>query len=173
MEKEKDTAALLKQVRELKQQVQVTNATLEAIKNEKIDAFIVPTKDELKVFTEITADRNYRILIDKMHEGVISVNKEGIILYSNSYFAKMVHLNLKKVIGKNITCFIEKTSEEQFTSIFNRGWENPVKEEIDIIAGDTAIIPVLTSLNTLTLDGEIVLSIIFTDLTILHENQKN
>lgn len=172
MEKEKDTAALLKQVRELKQQVQVTNATLEAIKNEKIDALIVPRKDKLKIFTEITADRNYRILIDKMHEGVISVNKEGIILYSNSYFAKMVHLNLKKVIGKNITSFIEKTSEEHFTAIFNRGWEHPVKEEIDIIAGDTTIIPVLISLNTLTLDGEIVLSIIFTDLTILHENQK-
>lgn len=172
MENEKDTKDLLKQISSLKKQLQLANETLEAIKSEKIDALIIPSKNELKVYTEKTADRTYRILIDKMHEGVTNINREGVILYSNSCFAKMVNLDLNKVIGKDISSFIDETSKDHFKEIFRLGWKEAVKEEINIISSDNTTVPVLVSLNALTLDDNLVLSIIFTDLTILHENQK-
>lgn len=172
MQNEKDIEVLLKEINELKQQLHVANESIEFIKNGKIDALVIPDKDKLKVFTEKTSDRTYRLLIDKMNEGVVTVNQEGIILYSNSHFSEMVNLNLKKVIGSNITTFIEATCKDHFEAIFIHGWKIAVKEELEIISGENKVIPVLISLNTITVDEKVVLSIIFTDLTILHENQK-
>lgn len=180
MQTDKTTKELLKETEKLKfennklqQELELALISIEAIKTEKIDALVIPTKNEIKVFTEKTADRTYRILIEKMHEGAITINKEGIILYSNSCFANMVNSNLKKVIGAEIINFIEDKSKEHFTSIFLNGWKTALKEEINIITSDNTCLTVLISLNALTLEDSVVMSIIFTDLTILHQNQKN
>ena len=49
---------------------------------------------------------------------------------------------------------------------------NEIKEEVYLSSGNGVSIPVLMSVNTLSLDNSFILSIILTDLTILHENQE-
>ncbi len=37
-----------------------------------------------------------------MHEGAVTLNSDGVILYANSHFANMVNIPLQKVIGTHV-----------------------------------------------------------------------
>jgi two-component system phosphate regulon sensor histidine kinase PhoR len=56
-----------------------------------------------------------------MNEGAVTLNRDGIILYSNSRFAAMVNEPLEKVIGIYFDTFIAEVSEKKYKK-YNRGW---------------------------------------------------
>ena len=92
-----------------------------AIKTGKIDALVIAREKALKVYTEKTADKPYRILIEKMHEGAVTLDEDGTILYCNSYFANMVNLPLQKVIGTIFENFIDDSSKEHLEALLKQG----------------------------------------------------
>src|SRR5580692_9175778 len=100
MELEKITyEELLSENNELRLQLEEAKDTMEAIRTGQVDAIIVNTGDSPQIYTLKTADQTYRVFIEKMNEGAVTINREGIILYSNSRFANMAGLPLEKVIG--------------------------------------------------------------------------
>ena len=108
-----------------------------------------------------------------MHEGAVTLNQDGMILYCNSYFASMVNLPLQKVIGTLFKNFIDNSSKERLQDLVRRGGgENTTREEVSIYTIDGKAVPALMSLNTFSLDNIIVLSIILTDLTIQNRNRE-
>jgi PAS domain S-box-containing protein len=158
----KENAALKQEIKEY----------INAIKTGNIDALIIPHEKTLKVYSEKTADKPFRILIEKMHEGAVTINEDGTILYCNSYFANMVNMPLQKVIGTKFENFIDFSSKEHFKTVLKQGIVNALKEEVYLFAGYGKKIPVLMTLNLLSFDNIFVLSIILTDLTIQNENQE-
>jgi len=160
-----DIEKLILENKELQQQLMQARETIDLVKAGYIDALVISDKKLLKVYTEKTADKTYRLLIEKMNEGAVTLNTTGIILYCNSYFAKLVNLPLQKVIGTNFKNFIDETSSECFDFLFKHGWKNALKEEVNIYTNDASTVPVLMSVNNLPLDNDVALSIILTDLT--------
>ena len=167
-----ETEQLNKENKELQQQLREAKESIDLIKTGNIDALVVANKKDLKVYTEKTADKTYRILIEKMHEGAVTLNEDGIILYCNSRFASMVTLPLQKVIGTKFKNFIDDSSKEYFEAFLKQGRGNALKEEVYINTSDGKAMPVLMSVNTFSLDNNFVLSIILTDLTIQNRNQE-
>lgn len=165
----KQIAALTKANIILRQQLHDASENMEALNAGSIDALVVAHKKAVKIYTEPTADKTYRILIEKMHEGAVTLNKKGLILYCNKYFANMVGLPLEKVIGTIMSNFIDDTSKQTFLVLFEQGWDDYSQNEIYLFAKNNKPIPVLMSVNTLVLENNLVLSIILTDLTL----QKN
>jgi len=161
----KEKSALQQRLREAKE-------SIEAIGTGTIDALVIADKKDLKVLTEKTADKTYRILIEKMHEGAVTLNEDGTIIYCNSYFANLVNLPLQKVAGTEFKKFIDETSKEKIKNLFKQKGENVVKKEIYIHTNDGKAIPVLMTANTFSLDNIFVSSIILTDLTIQKRNQE-
>ncbi|MGZ5190861.1 MAG: sensor histidine kinase [Flavisolibacter sp.] len=143
----------------------------DALKERKVDALVIKDQTGLKVFTEETSDKTYRILIENMHEGAVTLDKNGTILYCNSCFAKLLKNPLEKTIGSSLLDFIEPHYKKLFEELFHQGWKNSVREEINIFDSDNKTVPVLMSLNTITLDDDLVLSIIVTDLTISNDSR--
>ncbi|HMI65991.1 MAG TPA: ATP-binding protein [Cyclobacteriaceae bacterium] len=167
------TEKLIEENRELRQQLREARESIEAIKTGSIDALVVGDKKDLKVYTENTADKIYRILIEKMHEGAVTLNGEGTILYCNSYFARMVNLPLQKVIGTKFGKFIcDPSSKEAFEVLLELGWKRNSQNELCVRASDGSDVPVQMSVNPLSLDDDLVLSIILTDLTIKNKTQE-
>lgn len=166
------TKKLKNENKKLQQQLHDAKESIDAIRAGKVDALATPDKKGIKVYTETTADKSYRVLIEKMNEGAVALNKDGTIFYSNSRFAKMVNLPLQKVIGGRFSNFVENSSKEPFKSMLTKGRENSIKDEVNIVADDGKVIPVLLSINALQLDNKIVLCIILTDLTIQKRNQE-
>lgn len=143
----------------------------DALKEKKVDALVINDQTGLKVFTEETSDKTYRILIENMHEGAVTVNKNGTILYCNSCFAKLLKNPLEKTIGSSLAGFIDPPYKKLFEDLFLRGWQKAVREELCIVDGANKSVPVLMSLNAIPLENDFVLSIIVTDLTITNDNK--
>src|ERR1700712_1953106 len=97
---------LLSENYELRLQLEEANDTIEAIRTGQVDALIVNNGESHQLYTLKTADQTYRVFIEKMNEGAVTINREGLILYSNSRFAGMVGLPLEKTIGLQFNSFI-------------------------------------------------------------------
>ena len=167
-----ETEKLNRENAALRQQLSSTRETIEAIKTGNIDALVLAHENALKVYTEKTADKPYRILIEKMHEGAVTLYENGTILYCNSSFAKMVNLPLQRVVGSVFENFIDNSSKKHVKALLKQGSLNAYKDEAYLYPVDGDKIPVLMTINALMLDKTFVLSIILTDLTIQNENQE-
>lgn len=167
----KSYEALQAEFEKLQLQLQEANETIEAIRSGEVDALVVTNGQEHQLYTLKSADQTYRVFIEKMKEGAVTLNREGLILYSNSQFATMVDMPLAKVIGLPITDFIPDKFQRAFQDIFEEGWESDSKGEISLINKNNQLIPFLLSVTSLELDDGSALSIILTDMTAQKENE--
>ncbi len=155
---------LLKELEELRFQLNEANETIEAIRTGQIDALVVQGQEGHQLYTLKSADQTYRVFIEKMTEGAVTLNSGGLILYSNSQFASMVGRSLSEVIGISFKEFVTKESLPQYQQLFESCWAQDCKGELLLQAGQ-AQMPVQLSLTTLDLEEGRSLSIILTDLT--------
>jgi PAS domain S-box-containing protein len=156
----------------LHQQLEEATDTIEAIRTGQVDALVVQAPDQKhQLYTLKTADQTYRVFIEKMNEGAVTLNEDGIILYSNSRFAGMVNTPLSQVVGQHFDKYIPPGYHEDYLRLFEKGWRSDCKEEL-YIKHDGGLIACQLSLTTLELDEGKSLSIILTDLTFQKSIQK-
>lgn len=153
------------QIKELQQQLEEANEAIEAIRSGQIDALVVKDQKGPQVYTLKTADQTYRVFIEKMREGAVTLDKKGLILYSNSRFASMLNLSLEKIIGSYFKDYIDPSCQNLFDSLFKTAWKTECKGEVSFLTINGRQIPVLLSLTNLELDEGLALSIIISDLT--------
>jgi two-component system, OmpR family, phosphate regulon sensor histidine kinase PhoR len=157
---------LQKELDDLRIQLQEANDLINAIRTGQVDALVVENGHGHQLYTLKSADQTYRVFIEKMKEGAVTLNESGIILYSNSQFASMVDLPLTKVIGMYFQEFIPSEYKEAFDILFRRGWESDSKGEIPLRNKNGEMVPFLLSFTSLELDEGTALSVILTDLTL-------
>lgn len=167
----KTHAELEAELLELRIQLDEALDTIEAIRSGQIDALVVQTEKGNQLYTLKSADHPYRVFIEKMNEGAITVNTEGIILYCNSSFSRMVRMDISSIIGFPIVKFIANESLKNYKRLFERCWKLDCQGEVMLRSGPR-IMPVKLSLTTLELEMGISLSIILTDLTNEKRTQK-
>ncbi|QEM10289.1 ATP-binding protein [Mucilaginibacter rubeus] len=156
---------------ELRFLLEEANDTIEAIRSGQVDALVVKGDEGHQLYTLKTADQTYRVFIEKMNEGAVTLNREGIILYSNSRFASMVNEPLEKVIGIHFDVFIAEVSAGKYKEVIKDGWNNDCKGEILLSSLEGKLTPCLLSCTTLDLDEGTALSLILTDLTSQKETE--
>ncbi len=118
---------------------------LQAISSGEVDALVLTGQEGDQVFTLNGADRAYRILIESMNDGAVTIDPEGIILYCNCHFAEMVKLPLEKVIGTSIYDFLPQAEQASFRVLTQRQG----RSELTLRADDGSILPVYISINSL------------------------
>ncbi|MGY3213081.1 PAS domain-containing sensor histidine kinase [Mucilaginibacter sp. HD30] len=170
MEQQPTYQQLLNENKELRWQLEEANDAIDAIRSGQVDALIVKNEDGPQLYTLKSADQTYRVFIEQMNEGAVTLNKEGLILYSNSRFSELVGKPLEKVIGFNFADFVIG-DKATFFHIINSSWKQDCKAEVSI-GSDVISIPCLLSCNAMDFDGGTALSLIITDLSIQKQNQK-
>lgn len=146
-------------------QLQEANDSIEAIRSGEVDALVVNGENGHQIYTLKSADQTYRVFIEKMNEGALTLNADGLILYSNSRFADMLALPLSAVIGHPFIQFVPDELKIQFIQSIYNGWLQHSKGEILLKKKNGTRIPFLFSLSTFELDGGTALNMILTDLT--------
>jgi two-component system phosphate regulon sensor histidine kinase PhoR len=172
LENLKSYEELLAELNETRIQLEEATDTIEAIRLGEVDALVVKATDGHQLYTLKSADQTYRIFIEQMSEGAVTLNTNGFILYSNSQFADIVGLPLEQVIGKSFYKFITPECQEICHDYIERAWDINVKGELHLTAANTYEIPVLLSLKTLDLDEGLSMSVILTDLSEQKATQK-
>ena len=146
-----DTAAaedLVSKIEDLKLRLSEAQEAIDAIKNGSVDAFAIRKDGKPEVFTLQSLDYAYRVLIEKFSEGALNLTLDGLIIYSNSYFSKLIGIPNEKVTGSYIFDFISGESRKKFQEHFVLALKGCSKTEITL-SGNNRDIPVYVSLTNL------------------------
>lgn len=163
--KYKTAEELQKEVEELRYQLQVAEDTIEAIRTGSVDALAVQENGVTKIFTLEGAEETYRVLVENMSEGALTLNEKGLILYCNTQFAKLVNLPLSEVIGSTFDRFLPSEYREFFDIMFTKGWREHTKSEFVLKPFQQELLHVYISITTVVNKGDVMLGIIVTNLS--------
>lgn len=158
------------ELKQLREQLYEANETIEAIRTGQIDALVINDGSGHQLYTLKTADQAYRVFIENMAEGAVTLNKDGIIMYCNSNFARIISCPLPLVIGKAFEDFVTEDNKQRFHELFTHSWYHDNKAEMTVRC-DGAEVSVQLSFTALQLDDGVALSVIITDLTSVKKTQ--
>lgn len=148
----------------LNDRLQEAQETLEAIRNGEVDALVVHGDNGDQVYSLAGSDHPYRVYVEQMKEGAVTVSPEGLILFANRRFADMVGMPLEKVISESLQRFVSEAAWEEASSILGLEQEF-VKLEAELGLKKGAVLPVTLTASKLPLPEQEVVCLVVTDLT--------
>jgi PAS domain S-box-containing protein len=164
MEKRTDRLIDADEIQELQRRLEEAEETLRAIREGEVDALVIDGPHGEVIYTVTSADYPYRLMIDEMNEGAVSVSPDSYILYSNRNFASILGLQESNASGVPFGDFIVPHMRTQFLKDVERARDHSVKREYTLSPGDGRELPVLLSFAKLQPQTNSI-SIVVTDLT--------
>lgn len=149
----------------LKARLAEAEETLRAIYEGEVDAVVVAGPDGDQIFTLQGAERPYRLLIEAMNEGALTLDSDGTVLYCNSRFAEMVDKPMEKVIGSEWQLFFPPEDQGPFQALLDGARTQGHKGEFALLTSKGDRTPVQISARTMQLEGVGAFAILVTDLT--------
>jgi PAS domain S-box-containing protein len=140
---------LLDELQELTSRMMEAEETLRAILGGEVDGLVISTAEGDRVFTISGADHPYRIMVETMNEGAVTLAADGTILFCNQRFADIVQGSLEKVMGSSIRQYISSTDLPLFEALFEQGLNGNGKAELALRTGGENSAPVLLSISAL------------------------
>lgn len=157
-------AALLLENADLRQRLSEAEETLTAIRKGEVDALVVSGPQGDQVYALRGAEQPYRILVESMNEGALSLTETGSIINCNRAFAKIVGESCGKLIGALFKDLVSKKDRERFELFWNRALEAEAKTEIELDINHRTI-PTYISLNTRLHEGACWVFAVVTDIS--------
>jgi PAS domain S-box-containing protein len=155
---------VLDEIEQLKSRLSAAEETLGAIRDGHVDAIVVPGPNGTQVFTLAGSDAAYRVFVERMKEGAVTVSADGTILYCNHSFSEIVACSLDHVIGRSIYEFVPKPERDRFNSVYKHPLDGPPKIEIQLTNALGQQVPVFASANIFH-EASTTVCMVFTDLT--------
>jgi len=140
---------------------------LRAINAGEVDTLVVKCKNGLRVFTLESDEHAYRVLIESMNEGALTLTSKGVILYANGCFARLVNCPLEQVLGSSIHRFLKTGDQKSLRSQLSNSMLSGSKFRAFLRSGSESHRPVHFSIRPLKkVSAEIAaFGIVVTDLT--------
>jgi PAS domain S-box-containing protein len=148
------------EIADLKSRLAEAEDTLRALRSGEVDALVVDGKSGAQVFTLKSAAEPYRLLVEQMREGAITLSLEGIVLYCNETFADIVGKGAPRIIGSSVLDYL---SERDFEHLADHAGCRGCEMSLRKVTGGHAAVTV--SSVPLVVDGEAVISAVVTDLS--------
>jgi two-component sensor histidine kinase/PAS domain-containing protein len=149
---------------DLRQRLADAEETLRAIYQGEVDALVVRGPDGPQVFTLRGAQEPYRILVERMHEGALTLSTHGLILYCNRHFATLLERPLEQIVGRPLAEFVPATDIPALNGLLSDGARWSVRRELTLHGRD-GFIPTLAAANPLVDEDSSAVLLIVTDLT--------
>src|SRR6476620_5921740 len=84
---------------ELRARLAEAEETLRAIYQGEVDALMVAGPEGDQVFTMKGAETAYRLLVEAMNEGALTLMLDGTVLYCNRRFAQLAKRPMEQITG--------------------------------------------------------------------------
>jgi PAS domain S-box-containing protein len=156
-------------IEEVRARLREAEETLDAIRNGDVDAVVVGGPSGQQVYTLENADRPYRVLIEQMQEGALTLGRDGRILYCNERFAVLAGTVRQDLIGADIASFFQDGQLDVFAQMLSGAQTGAVSAELLMSSANGRLLPVNISLVDLTaqVGGERVVCGVVTDLSLI------
>ena len=159
-------SALQRQYADMEAQLDEAEETLRAIRGGEVDAFAVSTPAGSRVYTLEGSDSAYRLLIEAVTEGVLTLTKDGLILFCNTRFAEMVGKPIEKVIGTSIFALISPADKHTVRTLLGNAPVSGARAEIPLMPASGRSVSVLLSATPLPETDQPISCLVVTDLTV-------
>ena len=160
------------EIAELRLRLEEAEDTIRAIRSGAVDAFVVAEPHGTRVYTLQSADRPYRLLVEEMQQGAITLSDDGAIAYCNRRFADLVGRPLERLTGVAFRDFIPLDAQTYYESLLQQGRAGFSQGESHVQNADGALVPVFLTLNALPPDSGAAVGLLVTDLTTQRHHEK-
>ncbi|GJE54269.1 MULTISPECIES: PAS domain-containing sensor histidine kinase [Methylobacterium] len=154
-------------IRELEARLEESEETLAAIRRGDFDAVVVQgPDDQQRVYTLESADRPYRVLIEQIQEGALTLSADGLILYCNRRMTEMLGLRQERLIGQPFHSFVAADDGPTLKRLLREAADGSARAELCLQAIGGTNLPANVSLSQLERDDTApLLCGVVTDLT--------
>jgi len=157
---------------DLRQRLTEAEEALRAIYQGEVDALVVRGPDGPQVFTLRGAQEPYRILVERMHEGALTISDAGVILYCNQHFATLVGWPLEQIVGRPLAQFVGLHDAQGLRGLLDGGAGGNMRRELAFKARDR-VVATLTAASPMPVEGETAaVLLIVTDLTLQKQSEE-
>ena len=141
--------------------------TLRAIRMGEVDSVVISGKKGNQVFTLEGAEHAYRVLIESMNEGALTLTADKTILYANDCFARMAKCPLEQVIGSSFRRFLSMADLTLLRPLLLKEGQAGSKIQVLLKAGDDSQIPVQISIRPLSKNdfNQATIGMVVTDMS--------
>src|SRR6185295_3762225 len=150
MERESRGGRAFLEIDQFRIELDEAEETLRAIRRGEVDALVVDEQRGDKVYYLKSPDRTFRLMIEAMGQGAVTLTPEGVVLYCNVCFARMLKMPSDAVIGASLGSFLTAAGRELFEALLRKG-ENG-QGEVELQAADRMRVPAYLALSSLWLD---------------------
>jgi PAS domain S-box-containing protein len=159
---------------ELRARLAEADETLRAIRTGEVDTVVVAGKQGPQVFTLKGAEHAYRVLIESMNEGALTLTADKMILYANQRFARMVKCPLEQVLGSSFRRFLSAEDRATLRSLMKQAGKSGSKIQVFLHAGDGSKMPAQISIRPLAKNGakSATIGMVVTDMTEARHNEE-
>ena len=159
---------------ELRARLAEAEETLRAIRTGEVDTVVVAGKQGPQVFTLQGAEHAYRVLIECMNEGALTLTADEMILYANQCFARMVKCPLEQVTGSSLRRFLSAADRATLRPLLKRADKSGSKIQVLLHAGDGSKMPAQISIRPLAKSGcnGATIGLVVTDMTEARRNEE-
>ncbi|SDT08784.1 PAS domain S-box-containing protein [Nocardioides scoriae] len=151
---------------ELRQQVAYLQRSLAAIGGGAgVDAVVLGEEDHEQVYTLTSADRPYRVIVENMGEGAVTVSENGVVLYANPQIADFLGVDRNSMAGRDITDYVSMEQLPVLADLLMGRETGTRRAELTVPRSDGSEVPTLVAATDLDVEGVTVRCLVFTDLT--------
>lgn len=165
----------------LSRRLQEADDVLDAIKTGSVDALFIQGEQGESVYTLDNADKPYRLLVEQMQEGAVTISADGTILYANQRFSHIIDSPLEQIFGHVFQQYMLANDVKQFSDWLSAETDKPLRMAVSLRRRDATVFPAHLSFSKLPDDfsGQAIFCGVITDLTEqrsmearLHQSQK-
>ncbi len=144
---------LLAENDDLRARLAQAEEALREMRSGEVDALFVSGVGGAQLFTLKDADQSFRVLVEEMIEGALTITAEGVIVYANRRLAGMLKTPLEKVIGSAVRTWIAPGSQSILQSLLGNGAGVERRGELSLAASDGTMMPAYLSVSNLPIEG--------------------
>jgi signal transduction histidine kinase/ActR/RegA family two-component response regulator len=156
-------AALEAENAELRRRLEEADETIRAIRDGSVDAFVVEGDNGSRIYTLEGAERPYRLLVERMHQGAATLAADGTIIYCNRRLAELLRVLPERLIGRPLVSFVSPDQQPEYLLLFQDGQSGASQGEIRMRPADDSALPAYITFNAL--DGGSGVGMLLTDLS--------
>ena len=153
------------QLLELRKQIADLHETLRAISRGGVDAVIVGPPGEEQVYALVSADRPYRVIVESMGEGAVTVSEGGVILFANNQLATFLGVERNSMIGRDIQDYVMPEHVGELNQLLDSSTQETRRSELPLHDATGTPVPFLVAATDIDLEGVMVHCLVLSDLS--------
>lgn len=125
---------------ELRNRLAEAEETINAIRSGEVDAIVVSGAEGEMIFSLVSAETPYRIFVQEMNEGAVTLSSDGVIMFCNQMFAEILGVLSEKIVGSSFSRFVIEADLPLFNDLLQDGLKHKTDGEIRCLSAENRII---------------------------------